>query len=75
MRKDIAGLSNMIGTEGEVVSPLAPEGLVRIKGELWVAKSAAGEIKPGGEVIVVGQERLKLVVRESCATDNAEVTD
>jgi len=75
IRKEIAGLPNMIGTKGEVVSPLAPEGLVRIKGELWVAKSATGEMKPGGEVIVVGQERLKLVVRESNTTGNVEVAN
>jgi membrane-bound ClpP family serine protease len=74
IKKQIAGLSNMIGTRGEVVSPLTPEGLVRIKGELWVAKSATGEIKSGGEVIVVGQEKLKLVVRESSTISNVEVT-
>ena len=75
IRKEIAGLPNMIGTKGKVVSSLTPEGLVRIKGELWVAKSATGEMKPGGEVIVVGQERLKLVVRESGTTGSGEVTD
>ncbi len=75
IRKQLTGLLNMIGTKGEVVSPLSPEGLVRIRGELWVAKSAGDEIKPGGEVVVVGQERLKLVVRESGAADNLAVTD
>lgn len=75
IRKQLTGLLNMIGTKGEVVSPLSPEGLVRIRGELWVAKSAGGEIKPGGEVVVVRQERLKLVVRESGTADNLEVTD
>ena len=75
IRKEIAGLPNMIGTKGKVVSPLTPEGLVRIKGELWVAKSATGEMKPGSEVIVVGQERLKLVVRESSTIGNIEATD
>lgn len=74
-REQIVGLPNMIGTKGEVVSPLTPEGLVRIRGELWVAKSDGGEMKPGNEVIVVGQERLKLVVRDSSASDNPKVTD
>ena len=72
IRKQTIGLSNMIGTKGEVVSPLSPDGLVRIRGELWVAKSASDEMKPDGEVVVVGQERLKLVVRESSSTDNSE---
>lgn len=75
IRKEVAGLPNMIGTKGEVVSPLTPEGLVRIKGELWVARSATGEMEPGGEVIVVGQERLKLVVRESGTNSNIEAID
>ncbi len=72
IRKQLAGLPNMIGTKGKVVSPLTPDGLVRIRGELWVAKSASGEIKPSCEVVVAGQERLKLVVRESGTADNSE---
>jgi membrane-bound serine protease (ClpP class) len=55
----------VIGSKGKVVSPLVPEGLVRIKGELWVAKSAGKKIRVGGEVIVVEQDGLKLVVRGS----------
>ena len=64
-KKPIAGLLDMVGSEGKVVSPLVPEGLVRIKGELWRAKSASGRMDTGEEVIVVGQDRLKLVVRKS----------
>jgi len=63
-REHITGLPHMIGTTGEVVSQLAPEGMVRIKGELWIARAAEGEIKAGKKIIVVSQERLKLVVRE-----------
>ena len=62
-KKLLVGLPDMIGTRGKVVRPLTPEGMVRIKGELWVAKSAGGEMKSGENVVVVGQERLKLVVR------------
>jgi membrane protein implicated in regulation of membrane protease activity len=58
------GVADMIGTEGTVTVALSPEGMVRIRGELWVAKTAEGEILPGTEVIVVGQERLKLVVKD-----------
>jgi len=57
-KKPLISLPDMVGSKGEVVSPLAPEGLVRIKGELWIAKSARGKIKSGGEVVVVGQDRL-----------------
>ena len=64
-REPLIGLPNMLGTEGKVVSPLAPQGLVKIRGELWVAESESGEIEPGGDVTVVGQDRLKLIVRQS----------
>ena len=71
-RKQVVGLPDMVGSRGEVVNSLAPEGLVRIKDELWIAKSASGEMKPGGEVIVVRQDGLKLVVSESSHTNDLE---
>jgi len=64
-RKPLVSLPDMLGGRGKVVSQLAPEGLIRIKGELWVARSADREIEVGQEVIVVAQDGLKLVVRES----------
>jgi len=64
-RKQVVGLPNMVGSKGKIVNPLAPEGLVRIRGELWVAKSVGGEIKSGESIIVVGQDSLKLVVQGS----------
>ena len=57
------------GSHGRVVSRLAPEGLVRIESELWVAKSAGAEIDVGTEVIVVEQDGLRLVVRKSTPGD------
>ena len=63
--KPMIGLPDMLGTKGKVVSPLAPDGLVKIKGELWVAEAESGEVKPGTEVVVVAQNRLKLVVRQT----------
>ncbi len=62
-RKQVVGLPHMVGSQGKVVSPLGPEGMVRIKGELWVARSAGGELKSGEKVIVVGQDSLKLIVQ------------
>jgi len=63
-KKPLDGLPDMVGSKGKVVSRLDPDGLVRIKGELWKAKSDGGEINTGEEVIVVRQERLKLIVRQ-----------
>jgi len=64
-REPLVSLPDMLGGRGKVVSQLAPEGLVRIKGELWVARSVEKKIDVGKEIIVVEQDGLKLVVRES----------
>ncbi len=72
--KPVISVPEMVGDTGKVVSPLVPEGLVKIKSELWVAKSASGEIQPGGEVTVVEQDGLKLVVRASSTTNDLEDT-
>lgn len=69
----ILGMPNMVGTKGRVTSSLNPEGWVRIRGELWSAKSLSGEIQPGQDVIVTGQKRLKLEVKESDPADNPEI--
>ena len=71
-KKVVINLPNMVGSRGKVVSPLAPEGMVRIRGELWVAKLASGEMQAGGDVVVVRQDRLKLVVRESGSDEDLE---
>ncbi|MFC2071140.1 NfeD family protein [Chloroflexota bacterium] len=65
----------MVGYKGKVVSVLAPEGLVKINGELWAATSVSGEMEPGEEVIVVGQKSLKLAVRASSTTNDLEITE
>ena len=59
------GLPSMIGTRGKVASPLTPEGLVRIKSELWVATADEGDINKGDSIEVVGEDGLKLVVRKT----------
>lgn len=70
-KKLVVGLS-MVGSRGRVVSPLIPQGLIKIKNELWEAKSAGRSIGTDEEVIVVKQEGLKLVVRKSNAKDLKE---
>ncbi|MFC2044931.1 NfeD family protein, partial [Chloroflexota bacterium] len=61
-RKPLINYPDMVGARGMVISPFAPEGLVKIKGEIWVAKSVSKGISIGSAVVVVEQERLKLVV-------------
>ena len=71
-RKPVISLPHMAGSKGKVVNSLVPEGLVRVRGELWIAKSAGGEIEPGKEVTVVSQDGLRLVVRESGAVNEPD---
>jgi len=67
-KKADGGLTTMLGRRGEVARALAPEGLVRINGELWAATSVAGDVACGEEVVVVGQEGLRLAVRPDVAS-------
>jgi membrane-bound serine protease (ClpP class) len=68
-RKPVVGLPAMIGCRGKVISPLAPDGVVKIKNELWEAKSGGRKINPGVEVTVLGQDGLRLIVRKSSADE------
>jgi len=64
-RKPVLGLPAMIGSKGKAISPLAPSGFIRIRGELWDAISSDDRIDTGEEVTIVGQDGLKLVVHKS----------
>ncbi|MFC1980525.1 NfeD family protein [Chloroflexota bacterium] len=74
-KKPLLGLPAMIGSKGKVSTTIAPEGFVRIKAELWEAKSQGGDIDIGEEVVVVGQEALKLIVRKSSIEDSKRPED
>jgi len=52
----------IIGNEGRVVRPLAPEGYVKVQGVLWKAICAESQLEAGDEVVVVAIDRLKLIV-------------
>ena len=72
-RKPVVGLPAMIDSKGRVVSSLTPKGVIKVGNELWEATSAGRRIKAGEEVTVVGQDRLRLIVRKS-STVNLEKT-
>jgi membrane-bound ClpP family serine protease len=72
MKEPLAGFTTMVGSRGKVIRPLAPDGLIKIRDELWEATSAGRRIDAGEEVIVVGQAGLKLVVRKATASDLKE---
>jgi membrane-bound serine protease (ClpP class) len=56
-----AGAETMIGERGTVVSPCRPTGTVRVNGELWNARCAAGA-DAGAAVRIDALEELELVV-------------
>ncbi|MFC1866059.1 NfeD family protein [Chloroflexota bacterium] len=59
----MTGLETMVGSCGRVVKTLHPEGLVKIRGELWQAKMDGGNVATGGEVVVIAQKGNRLTVR------------
>lgn len=54
---------NLIGSEGKVTSPLAPDGYVKVQGVLWKATCNESELGVGDEVEVLGMEGLRLIVK------------
>lgn len=71
-KKQITGREGMIGLEGKVVTPLAPEGVIKVRGELWKASSTEASISTDEEVIVVRLEGLKLLVRRKNGAEEGE---
>lgn len=62
-KKKATGSEGMIGLEGEVIEPLTPVGVVRVKGEYWKAKSVAEDITAGEDVEVLRVDGLMLAVK------------
>jgi membrane-bound serine protease (ClpP class) len=58
------GAERLIGTRGEVRRQLAPQGYVRVHGELWRAETTAqhSPILPGRVVRIIGVRGLTLLV-------------
>jgi membrane protein implicated in regulation of membrane protease activity len=54
---------NIIGSEGTVTRPLAPEGYIKIQGVLWKAVCNESALGVGDEVEVVGMIGLRLIVK------------
>ncbi len=58
------GQEGLIGEVGVVRTRLAPDGQIRIQGELWQARCEGGEAEPGDEVRVTAVEGLRLRVQK-----------
>jgi membrane protein implicated in regulation of membrane protease activity len=61
------GAERLVGTSGVVVSPVAPKGYVRVRGELWSAElqTPANPAPEGSSVTVVGGRGLTVTVERS----------
>jgi len=71
-RRPVSGLGSVVNDIGKVVNPLTPDGVIKIKGELWEAKSAGDHIGAGENVMVVEQDGLKVtVVRAASSKDKS----
>ena len=61
-RKPVVSLEGMVGCYGKATTPLAPNGYVRVEGELWWTSSTGPNIDEGDEIVIVGIKRLTLFV-------------
>jgi len=59
------GLPSMVGSTGKAAANLSPDGMVKIRGELWGAISEDGNISAGESILVTGENGLKLLVRKT----------
>ncbi len=63
-KKPLPGFTDMVSTYGIAVQQIAPGGMVKIKGELWLAKSDGEIIEIGESIIVTGQNNMELTVKK-----------
>jgi len=61
-RKAVTGLPDMAGLKGIVVKDVNPEGMVKVNGELWKARSTE-PVETGREVEVVSRQGMTLTIR------------
>lgn len=69
-RKPVAGRETLLGQTAVVQTPLDPEGMVLVEGELWRARARKTRIEVGAQVTVVAIDALTLRVKEKEVTDD-----
>jgi len=62
--KPSTGREGLVGEVGESLTPLNPEGHVRVHGEIWRATAVAGTIPKGVKIRIVSIENLTLRVEQ-----------
>jgi membrane-bound ClpP family serine protease len=61
-RRAAVGRETIVGRRAVVVTTLAPEGQVRVDGEIWQARAADGLVERGADVTVLSVTGLVLEV-------------
>lgn len=61
LTRPAVGVDDLVGKSAVVVTPLRPEGQVRVNGELWRARGAP-DAAPGARVAVRSVDRMVLEV-------------
>jgi membrane protein implicated in regulation of membrane protease activity len=61
-RRVQTGAEGLVGERGVAVGPLDPGGQVRLRGEIWRARSVAAPAEPGDEVEILAVDGLTLEV-------------
>ena len=64
LKKPVTGVEGMIGMTGVAMETLNPEGMVRIKGELWSAESTGNMVDRGEKIVVEKVNGLSLIVKK-----------
>jgi len=62
--KPMTGEEGLVGEYGETLSELAPEGTIRVHGEIWSAVSIGGPIAQGVKVRVERLDGLTIIVKQ-----------
>jgi membrane-bound serine protease (ClpP class) len=70
-RPQAAGPSTLVGAQGVVLSHLDPQGQVKVRGEIWKARTEGEILLKDERIEVVHVEGLTLVVRRSAGPDTA----
>lgn len=60
--KPVTGLDALIGSTGEVLDTLSPNGTIRVQGEIWNASSLGGTIEKGEKVRIKEMKQFILYV-------------
>ena len=60
-------MESLVGCEGKVMTPLAPIGYVKVRGELWKASSSS-QLNINDEIVVTDIENLQLIVSPNADT-------